>query len=103
MICPNVQLVETTCVGIEVSVLQWQRNESSIGGGFSAASNRGDSQQVEPFTLIIDSITTRNIVANMTSRLMANISNLISGDRIGCATVGMEDIRTLNYILRGNL
>ena len=104
MICPNIQLVEITCVCIEVTVLQWQRNGSSIGGGFTFASDTGDIQPVGPFTLILDSITIRNnIVSNMTSRLIANVSNLISGDRIGCIAIGMQDARTLNYIARGNL
>ena len=101
VICPNAQPVEVTCVGIEVTVLQWQRNGSSISGGFTGLSNNGEIKQIGPFTLILDSIIRRNIVLNMTSRLTANVSNLTSGDRIGCATVGMRDARTLNYILRG--
>ena len=102
IVCPNLYPVEITCVGIEVPVLQWRRNEMNIGGGFSIASNNGNVQQADSFTLILDSITTRNIVANMTSRLVTNISTLNSGDRIGCVAV-MQDTRTLNYMLRGNL
>ena len=103
MICPNIHLVEVTCVAFEVTVLQWQRNGADIGGGFTAVSVMGDIQPVEPFTLILDSITTRTPFSNMTSRLMANISNLISGDRIECAAVVMQDAITLNYTLRGKL
>ena len=88
------------CVGIEVALLQWRRNEMNIGGTFSIAFNNGDVQQVDSFTLILDSITTRNTVANMTSRLVTNISNLNSGDRIGCVAI-MQNTRTLNYVLRG--
>jgi hypothetical protein len=99
-VCP-LYPVEITCVGIEVTLLQWRRNEVNIGGAFSIAFNSGDVQRVDSFTLILDSITTRNIVANITSRLVTNISNLISGDTIGCVAI-MQDTRTLNYILRGN-
>ena len=82
-----------------MTVLQWQRNETNIGGAFSSISSEGNIQQVDSFTLILDSITTRDIVANMTSRLVTNISNLISGDRITCGAVNMLDTRTLNYVL----
>ena len=76
----------------------------NIGGGFSINFNNGDVQQVDSFTLILDSITMRNIMANITSRLVAEISTLISSDRIGCvATNIIQDTRTLDYILRGNL
>ena len=59
--------------------------------------DNGDVQEEDSFTLILDSITTRSGVANMTSRLVTNISNLNSGDRIGCHSVAimMQDIRTL--------
>ena len=108
VICPNFYSVEITCVGIEVNFLQWQRNETNIGGSFTGASNSGQVQPVDLFILILDSITTRSIannimVANMTSRLKANISNVNSGDIIGCAANGVQDTRTLNYILRGNI
>ena len=101
IVCPNLYPVEVKCVGIEVALLQWQRNEANIGGSFTIAFNDGAVQEEDSFTLILDSITTRNIVANMTSRLVTDISNLNSGDRIGCIAI-MQDTRTLNYILRGN-
>ena len=104
IVCPNLYPVEITCIGIEVAVLQWQRNEANVGGGFSINFNNGDVLQVDTFTLILDFIATRSGVANMISRLVTNISNLISGDRIGCvATNNIRDTRTLDYILRGNL
>lgn len=87
-----------------MAVLQWQRNETNIGGGFNDNFNNGDILSgVEPFTLILDSITRRSGVANMTSRLISNISNLISGDRIGCAATHgiMPDTITLDYRLIG--
>ena len=108
VICPNFYPVEITCVGIEVALLQWQRNGTSIGGSFTSVSNNGQVQPEELFTLILDSITTRSItnnimVANMTSRLIANISNVNSGDIIGCTANGVQDTTTLNYTLRGNV
>ena len=88
-----------------MALLQWQRNEENIGGAFSSNFNNGDVLPgVEPFTLILDSITTRNIVANITSRLITNISNLMSGDIIGCAATNIiPDTITLNYRSRGTL
>ena len=108
VICPNFYPVEITCVGIEVYFLQWQRNGTNIGGSFTSASNNGQVQPEDLFTLILDSITTRIItnnimVANMISRLIANISNVNSGDRIGCTATGVQDTITLNYTLRGNM
>ena len=103
VICPNFYPVEITCVGTEVAFLQWRRNTTNIGG-FTAASSSQDDPQVEPFTLILDSIITRdNNVANMTSRLRANISDVNSGDRITCIAGSMQDTTTLNYVLRGKL
>ena len=85
-----------------MTILQWQRNGVNIGGGFSFTFNNGAVQEEDSFTLILDSITTRNTVANMTSRLVTNISTVNSGDRIGCVAA-VQDTRTLDYILRGNL
>ena len=108
VICPNFYPVEITCVGIEVSFLQWQRNGINVGGSFTSVSNNGQVQPGDFFTLILDSITTRIItnnimVANMTSRLKTNISNVNSGDIIGCTANGVQDTITLNYTLRGNV
>ena len=102
VVCPNLYPVEFTCIGIEVGGLVWRRNRTNIGGAFVAGiSSEGNSQQAQGFILFLDSITTRNSVANMTSRLVGNISNLISGDRITCAGTGLEDTAILNYLLRG--
>ena len=103
IICPRP--VEIICIGVEVIVLQWLRNETNIGVFTSTGFSSGNIQREEPFTLILDSITRRdNSVANMTSRLMANISTLNSGDTIACIAGSMQqDTRTLNFILRGNL
>ena len=101
VICPNLYPVEFICIGVEVTALQWQRNGAFIGGAFTGFSNEGDVQQLGSLTLFLDSIITRNVAANMTSRLVGNISNLISGDRIKCASMNTENTVTLNYSLRG--
>ena len=103
LICPNSYPVEFTCIGIEVSFLLWQRNRTSLGA-FTGSSSEDDFQREGPFTLFLDSIATRANVANMTSRLAVNISNLISGDRIICVGAGStntNDTVILNYSLRG--
>ena len=103
MVCPNLHPVEFTCVGVEVSFLDWRRNEISIGI-FTSISNEGVVLQPEgPFTLFLDSITKGGGRANMTSRLVGGISNLISGDRINCTELeGRNNTRTLNYTMRGD-
>ena len=75
----------------------------NIGGSFTVAFSDGDIQEQDSFTLVLDSIITGNDASNITSRLVTNISNLISGDRIECAAINMQDAITLNYRLRGNL
>ena len=62
----------------------------NIGGNFAGNFNNGDIQEEDSFTLILDSITTRELVANMTSRLVTNISSLVSGDRIGCTAINIH-------------
>ena len=92
VVCPNLYPVEVTCVGVEVNFLQWQRNGISIGA-FTSASNKGDFLPIGALTLFLDSITTRNSMANMTSRLVGNTSNFISSDRITCIQgINMEDM-----------
>ena len=68
--------------------------------------NIGDSpreQNTGPYTVILEAIDvdqTRR-VANMTTQLVVNISSLMSGDEITCATLGTNSSKTLNYTLRG--
>lgn len=87
-----------------MTILQWQRNEVNIGGSFNSNFNNGAIQQEDSFTLILDSITTRELVANITSRLVTNISNLESGDQIRCAAISITPATiALDYRLRGTL
>lgn len=92
--------MEFTCSGIEVSFLEWQRNGESIGT-FTRHSNGSEVQRVGPFVLILDSITMRSTGANVTSRLVGNISDFISGDRITCVGDTAEDSATVNYSQTG--
>ena len=68
----------------------------------------GDSARTEhtngPYTVILEAnvVDQMRRVANMTTRLVVNISSLMSGDKIVCATSGMNSSKTLNYTLRGN-
>ena len=103
VVCPNLYPVEFTCVGVEVSFLEWRRNEISIGV-FTGNFNDGDILQPEgPLVLFLDSITRRGDRATITSRLVGNISNLINGDRIRCIELGdREDTGTLDYMTRGD-
>ena len=56
------------------------------------------------YTLYLDSISVNNEgrVANMTTRLLANLSSVSSGERLSCtAQFGIADSSTLNYKIRG--
>ena len=99
VVCPNIFPMEFTCNGIEVRSLTWQRNETTLGA-FTDISNEGEMQQEGPLTLILDSITTSNLGANMTSRLVGNIP---SGDRVTCATSNSMDTVILDYTIKGKL
>ena len=93
-----------TCTGIGVTLLQWRRNGMNIGGAFTGISNEeGDTQQLANFTLFLDTITRIDAErANMTSRLVGSLTNLITGDRIAClVALNEEDEVTLDYTLRG--
>ena len=93
--------MEFTCVGVEVSFLEWRINEMRIDI-ITGNSNEGAVLQHGPFTLFLDSITRRGGRANMTSRLIASISNLIIGNTIRCTELGdLEHTRILNYSVKG--
>lgn len=95
--------MEFTCIGVEVGILQWDRNDERIDVFTSLSENGSVLQQSGPLTLFLDSITRSGDGYNMTSRLVSNISNLNSGDRMQCRTMNaMESTVTLNYMLRGN-
>ena len=104
VVCPNLYTVEFTCVGVEVSFLEWQRNRMRIDI-FTTNSNEGEVLQPEgPLRVVLDSITRRGGRANMTSRLIGNISNqLDSEDIISCIETHpeIEATATLQYTLIG--
>ena len=101
IVCPNVYPVEFTCIGVEVGILQWDRNDQRIDV-FTSLSEKGSVLQDGPLTLFLDSIIRSGSGYNMTSRLVTNISNLNTGDRILCRTMNAMDAIELNYMLRGN-
>ena len=84
--------MEFTCIGINVSFLEWQINGTELQPNFDI----GDSAPMEVtsgpgprlYTLYLDAISVNNVerVANMTIRFRANISNVYSGDQLSCAT-----------------
>ena len=101
-VCP--QIIEFSCAGIEVSFLEWQRNGIEIEPNFHIGNSAPSEQTNGLYTVILEAIDvdqTRR-VANMTTRLVINISSLMSGDEIVCATLGMNSSTMLNYTLRGN-
>ena len=101
-VCPNTSL-EFTCVGVEVGFLEWDRNGIEIEDF-----NAGDSEQTEefvyPFTLFLDmvSVVPPSSIANFTSRLVVNLSDLMSGDEISCSQLTIQRSKILSYTPRGN-
>ena len=105
-VCPNLSL-RIECTGTDVNYLEWQVNGEEIAPDFNIgdSSRLGESRISGPYTLIllaIDVDQTRR-VANMTVQLVVNISSLVSGDVITCATLERNSSKTLNYMLRGDV
>ena len=101
-VCSNIALVEISCVAVEVSFLDWQINGENIQPTF----NIGDNPMTVnsgPYHLSLDRISADPVrpVANMTIRLVANISSLPSGYHITCLELVTENSVALHYSLRG--
>ena len=91
-ICPNAE-VELTCIGVSVTASTWRRNGVDIDS-FNVLSGLGRREQ-DPFITFLD-VNTGN-PANMTSRLVFNVSDVMSGDTIDCITSDGGRTVTLNY------
>ena len=102
-ICPNIAPVEFVCVATDVSFLDWQINGVNIQPTFNIGDNRMTINS-DPYVLSLDRISADPMrpVANMTIRLVANISNLTSGHRITCLELVTESTVILHYTLRGS-
>ncbi len=105
-LCPNTQPVVFTCIAVEASFLSWQRNRDEIEPNF----NIGDMPRTVvtgPYNLSLDEIR-RHVgpgmgqVANMTSRLMVSLNDLMSGDRVSCKELVAQDSITLHYKIQGD-
>lgn len=102
-VCPNTQPVVFICVAVEASFLSWQRNGEEIEPNF----NIGDTPRTvitEPYTLSLDKIHVGlRQVANMTSRLVINLTDLMNGDQVTCKELVANDSMTLHYKIQGYL
>ena len=93
-----------TCVAVEASFLRWQRNGQEIKPNF----NIGDQPKTivsGPYMLSLDEISVQvglRQVANMTSRLVINFTDLMNSDQVTCSELIAHDSVTLNYRIRGN-
>ena len=100
-ICPNTQPVVFTCVAVEASFLSWQRSGEEIEPNF----NIGDTPRTVvsgPYNLSLDEIHVGlRQVANMTSRLVINLTDLMDGDRVTCKELVANDSVTLHYKIQG--
>lgn len=97
--CHNISsVIEFTCIGVKVPFLQWQRNSQTLYT-FTLNDNSGISKYVLNFSLFLDS-NSMTAFANMSSRLVANLSDLRSGDEIKCIyniDAGIKAIKTIDY------
>ena len=98
--CPNIS-VEFTCIATEVTFLNWFRNENEIEDYNSQASP--GRNLIPPYTLFLDrvSVFPGRAEANFSSRLVANLSDLRSGDIISCSRLTLQDSNHLSYTIRG--
>ena len=101
-VCSNIPPVEVSCIALEVSFLDWQVNGENIQPTFNIGDNPVTVNS-GPYRLSLDRISADSVrpVANMTIRLVANISSLPSGYRITCLELVAENSVTLHYLLRG--
>lgn len=101
-VCSNIPPVEFTCVAVEVSFLDWQVNGVNIQPTFNIGDNPLTVSSGS-YILSLDRISADQMrpVANMTVRLVANISSLPSGHRITCLELVAESSLTLHYVARG--
>ena len=99
--------VQFTCIALEASFLiSWQENGEEIEPNF----NIGDIPKTvtvvnDPYTLLLDEISVglrQDLVANMTSRLMINLTDLMNGDQVTCSELAAHDSVTLHYEIRGD-
>ena len=101
-ICLTAQPVVFTCVAVEASFLIWQRNGEEIEPNF----NIGDTPRTVgsgPYTLSLDEIHAVGLrQANMTSRLVINLTDLMNGDQVVCMELVAHNSVTLHYEIRGD-
>ena len=97
-ICPNTK-VEFTCIAVSVTALTWRRNVMDIDS-FNVLSALGRREPVDPFITFLDVNT--GDPANMTTRLVFNASDVMSGDTVDCITNRGGRTVTLNYETEGN-
>ena len=91
------------CVAVEASFLSWQRNGEEIEPNF----NIGDTPRTVitgPYNLLLDEIRVGRLrqVANLTSRLVVNLTDLMNGDQLTCKELVAQDSLTLHYKIQGD-
>ena len=101
-LCRNMQPVVFTCTTEDVSFLSWQRNREEIEPNF----NIGDTPRSVVsglYTLFLDEIHVGQLrqVANMSSRLVVNLTDLMDGDKVTCKELVAQDSINLHYKIQG--
>ena len=103
-VCPNLS-VEFTCIAIEVPFFSWSRNGMEIED-FNSDDPLGMSPNVNPpYSVFLDMVTVSpSLLGNFTSRLVVNLSDLMSGDDISCLQSNtFQSSKLLSYTLRGKI
>ena len=100
-VCPNVT-VNFTCDATEVAFLRWLRNGVVIEA-YNSADPIG-MIVVPPYNVSLDAVRRfpSTALANFTSRLVVNLSDLMSGDNISCSQDPLQKSNIISYTVRGN-
>ena len=100
-VCPNLS-VEFTCIVTDLPFFSWSRNGMEIED-FNSDDPRGMASDVNPpYSVFLDMVTVSGLLANFTSRLVVNLSDLMRGDIISCSQSNLQSLEVLSYTLRGN-
>ena len=101
-VCPS-QQVEFTCIATGVHFLDWEENGVEIED-FTAGNTPSPSGMViGPYTVFLDvvNIIPMTSTANITTRLVVNLTHLMIGDQISCTQLSLRDSLFIRYIRRG--
>ena len=99
-LCPY-NSVEFTCVATGVTFINWQANNRRIAG-FNAGQQHAQEFS-PPYTVFLDEVNVDMMteLANMTSRIVVNMSDLVTGVQLSCSQLSIKRVLNISYVIRG--